>query len=254
MRIYIPSRGRAHLVRTWKNLPPDHGAVMVVPPAETKDYRDAGFMVLPCPAKGIGPTRQWIVDQHDLREGKQILMLDDDLEFFERRDDDPTKVAKASTLSLKRMLKRVQAISKVTAHGGIATREGCNRNVDTVIPDTRCLRALFYDVAAMRKHSVRFDRVPVMEDFDVALQLLRLGYHSATVNQWVQDQPGSNTAGGCSLYRTAEVQAKGARGLAKLHPDFVTVVEKPALKSGGWNGEPRLDVRVQWKKAFNNAR
>jgi hypothetical protein len=254
MRIYIPSRGRAHLVRTWNNLPTGHDAVMVVPPAETKNYRDAGYMVLPCPAKGIGPTRQWICDQHDLREGKQILMLDDDLEFFVRRMDEPTKVVKANNVFLNRMLKATISTAKAYAHGGIAVREGCNRNTAEYMLDTRCLRALFYDVAVMRKHNVRFDRVPVMEDFDVALQLLRLGYHSATINRWVQDQPGSNTAGGCSLYRTADVQAKGARGLAKLHPGFVTVVEKPALKSGGWNGEPRLDVRVQWKKAFNNAR
>jgi hypothetical protein len=180
-------------------------------------------------------------------------MLDDDLEFFERRVDDPTKLIKANGNSVARMLSRLDGLAEKYAHGGISTREGANRDTSHVIENTRCLRALFYDPHVMKKHNVRFDRVPVMEDFDVALQLLRLGYPSGKLNTWAQDQPGSNTEGGCSTYRTLAIQAKAAHTLARLHPDFVTVVEKPPLKSGGWSGEARTDVRISWKKAFDSA-
>lgn len=254
MKIYIPSRGRAALCRTWQGLPPtwQAHAVHVVPTSEADAYRAQSLPIAPCPVPGIGATRQWICDRHNInRDGASILMLDDDLEFFSRRRDDKTKLVKATTQSITRMLETVDEVSRVHPHGGIATREGANRNVERWLMDERCLRALFYNVATLRAHSVRFDRLPVMEDFDVALQLLRLGFHSCKVNLWAQDQPGSNTAGGCSEYRTAAVQAQGAMGLAALHPKFVTVVDKEPLKSGGWSGQPRKDVRISWKAAYN---
>lgn len=254
MRIYIPSRARAQLVRTWAALPPlaRANAVMVVPVDEEAAYKRYNLPTLPCFADGIGRTRQWIVDQHNIKKfGPSLLMLDDDLEFFTRRTDDATKLRKASTHDTIKMLSHLDKMAKLYAHGGIAVREGANRNTDAIVDNTRNLRALFYDVAIMRTLGVKFDRLPVMEDFDVALQLLRAGYPSGQLNSWAQDQPGSNTMGGCSTYRTAAVQAQGARGLAALHPGFVKVVEKPAPRSGGWNGQPRLDVHISWKKAFN---
>lgn len=220
---------------------------MVVPYAERKDYKVPSIMGLK--REGIGPTRQWIVENC----GGRVLMLDDDLDFFVRRKDDHTKLIKASPADISRMLTAVHSALDRYAHVGIAVREGANRDTRPIIENTRLLRALAYRTDVMLKHKVRFDRSPVMEDFDVALQLLELGYPSACINGWAQDQPGSNTAGGCSTYRTSEVQAQGATTLAKLHPDFVTVVEKPPLKSGGWDGKPRLDVRIQWKKAFESA-
>lgn len=254
MRIYIPSRGRAAICRTWQGLPLTERdkAIMVVPITEVAAYTKQGLPATPCPVQGIGAVRQWICDNHNIKTfGHSLLMLDDDLEFFERRPDDLTKLKQADPRSIARMLKELDKLACLYAHGGVATREGANRCTDKVTYNERCLRALYYDVTLMRKYKVRFDRVPVMEDFDVALQFLRLGMASGKLNHWAQDQPGSNTAGGCSTYRTAAVQAKGATELARLHPDFVTVVEKPAPKNGGWNGEPRLDVRIAWKKAYD---
>jgi hypothetical protein len=91
-----------------------------------------------------------------------------------------------------------------------------------------------------------------MEDFDVTLQLLRKGHRNAVLNQWAQDQGTSNAPGGCSTYRTPEVQAAGAYGLQKLHPDFVTVVDKETKQA--WGGGVRKDVRIAWKKALESSR
>lgn len=251
MDIFIPSTRRAQLMRTWGHLPTKwrKKAVVVVPTEQKAEYSSQGWHVVGCPGKGIGPTRQWVIDH----SRSPVLMLDDDLEFFERRVDDPTKLIKADHNSVERMLDKVEELTKRYAHGGITTREGANRDTSHIIYNTRNLRALFYDPKVLRKHNIRFDRVPVMEDFDVALQLLRHGYESAKLNTWAQDQPGSNTEGGCSTYRTLALQAKAAHKLADLHYGFVTVVEKEPLKSGGWNGQPRTDVRVAWKKAYDDA-
>jgi hypothetical protein len=251
MQIAIPSRGRAHLHRTFFNLPPkwQRQTSIVVPRNEVDSYVASGvppLRVWGIDISGISHVRQTIVD-HAV---DKVLMLDDDLDFFVRRTDDRTKLLKATPVDIDNMLKACDVALNKYTHIGIATREGANRNVTPIIESVRLLRALGYRADTLRQLQIRFDRVPVMEDFDVALQLLRLGHPSACINSWAQDQPGSNTEGGCSLYRTSKVQAEGARKLKKLHPEFVTVVEKKPLKSGGWDGQPRTDVRIAWKKAL----
>lgn len=105
-----------------------------------------------------------------------------------------------------------------------------------------------HDRETLHHHGVRWDNLPVMEDFDVTLQLLRLGYENMVLFEWAWGQPSSNAPGGCSAYRTYEVQKAGAEGLAALHPDYVTPVQKP---SKNWRGfDHRWDVKVRWKAAL----
>jgi hypothetical protein len=96
-----------------------------------------------------------------------------------------------------------------------------------------------------------FDRLKVMEDFDFTLTLLENGGRNAVTLDYVWNQTGSNQPGGCSDYRTAEVQAKAAKELAKLHPGVVKVVEKEVIGKTSWGGmKTRTDVRIQWRKAY----
>lgn len=254
MDIYIPSLGRAdqsaHTIERLMIAGVDH-AKLVVGPDDYQPYIDrfgkSSVMKLHPKIKGIGKVRQHLIDITD----GPVLMLDDDLGFFVRRDDDPKLLTKAEPKHVRKAIKDMEKALKKHAHASFAVREGANRNTDPHIYNVRCLRALGYNADVLKDHGIRFDRLPVMEDFDVALQLLRKGYHSVTLNHFLQDQAGSNAAGGCSTYRSAEVQARGAEGLAELHPEFVTVVEKDAKGGGMW--ATRKDVRVQWKKAAESA-
>lgn len=253
MKIYIPSRARADQANhTWENLPPavQERAVMVVGHEDSRAYyrRFPAHAVVTTAVKGIGKVRQAVIDGND----GPVLMLDDDLRFFARRRDDPTKFVKASPRDVATMIAAVEKALERHAHVAIAFREGANRNTDDTLLNVRCLRALGYDASVLKKEGVRFDRLPVMEDFDVALQLLRKGYPSLTLNRWVQDQGTSNAPGGCSTYRSLEVQAKGAKGLARLHPGVVKVVQKET--KGAWGGGTRTDVQVAWKKAFEEGK
>jgi hypothetical protein len=254
MQIFIPSLGRADQAHhTIDHLPPAARArtKMVIGAKDFKPYaarfgKEALYVV---DVKGIGKVRQHIID---ISEGP-VLMLDDDLSFFVRRKDNPQLLQRADATDVTLMLKAMESILKTYAHASIAVREGANRNPDDYfIRNTRCLRALGYNADILKREGVRFDRLPVMEDFDVALQLLRLGYESVTLNRWCQDQGRSNAPGGCSTYRSMEVQSKGARGLAKLHPKFVTVVKKQAKSGDAW--AEREDVRISWKKAYQSGR
>jgi hypothetical protein len=253
MRVFIPSKSRFEpgQQRTINALPDKilEKTTLVVPEKEAHHYDKFGVNVV-CPprsVKGIGPTRQWIVSG----VFDKILMLDDDLHFITRRHDDPTKFKEATPSEIIRAFKEAENMLDKYAHIGFCAREGGNRNTEKYTENTRLLRALGYNTKILREHKVRFNRVPVMEDFDVALQLLRLGFRSLLINWFGQGQWNSNAPGGCSTYRTPELQAEGANKLKELHPEFVRVVEKETKTAWGWG--KRTDVTVYWKKAYESS-
>jgi hypothetical protein len=87
-----------------------------------------------------------------------------------------------------------------------------------------------------------------MSDFDATLQLLCKGYANYISYEWAHNQNGSNTDGGCSVYRSKSMLAEGAKKLAALYPKYVQVVERET--KGSWGGGERVDVKVFWKKAW----
>ena len=256
MQVFVMSRGRARreLQATAQFL----GYVgvpftFVVYPDEKKQYERLGFNAIVDGSysgpKGIGPKRDYVI--HELSKGAPVLMLDDDLKFFVRRTDDPTKFRDGTPEEFQGMLRKIAR--NVTSGRfplvGIASREGGNRNTEEYLYDTRTMRVLAYDSKVLIENNIRFSEIPVMEDFHVALSLLKLGHHNLVLNGYCHNQFGSGLEGGCSTYRTPEVQAEAAHRLAELHPGLVKVVQKET--KGAWGGGARTDVVISWKKAFN---
>ena len=203
---------------------------------------------LPPTVTNIGQTRQWIME-HSNEE--VVIMMDDDLVFARRgkRDDNPLYLSPCDDDDIYLM---VGWLEEITYTGyclaGISAREGNNRKEGMYEHCARMMRAwaihrkTFFDIGA------RFDNLPCIEDFDVILHFLVNGYENIINNTYTTNQAGSNVAGGCSTYRTLEVQADAARALAAKYPDFVKAVDKTT--KGAWGGGTRTDVTVQWKKAF----
>jgi len=181
-------------------------------------------------------------------DDEKVCMLDDDLRFDLRREDEPNKFTTAEPPHVSKMFQVIEASLDTYAHVGVCPREGGNRHTEKVMFNTRMMRVMALNRTMYHEAKVRFDRIPVMEDFDVTLQLLRAGYPNVVLNKYIQGQGSSNSAGGCSLYRTMEVHEAGARRLKELHPDFVSLVQKTT--KGAWGGGTRTDVMIQWKKAF----
>jgi hypothetical protein len=207
--------------------------------------------------RGIGNVRQWIVDNHNVKKyGPNILMLDDDLRFFVRRSDDKSKFLPAADSDIMECIKVLENLmvyaDKPYAHAGILAREGGNRVKSVLKENTRLLRALAYNVPVLRKVGARFDTMKVMEDFYVALTLIKAGYPNVAVCRWVQDQTRSNAPGGCSTYRDLAMQAAGAAQLAKLHAPFVQLVHKKTTTA--WDGQERTDVKIYWGKAYASSK
>lgn len=250
MEVYIPTLSRPSVQETWSNLPVEvqRNTKLVVDADEAPLYSGYPCVVLPSGIRGIGKVREWICLN---AEEPKVLMLDDDLRFAHRRGDERTRFREARNSEVMEAFSQIEQLLNKYAHVGMSTREGGNRETQDFIKNSRTLRVLAYRVDILYEEGISFSRLPVMEDFDVHLSLLERGYENVRLNWIVQDQRGSGLAGGCSTYRTSEVQSKAAHLLASHHPKFVSVVQKTTKTA--WGGGTRTDVRIQWKDALASA-
>lgn len=253
MIVTIPTYGRSNHQKTLHNLPPSiqSKAVLVVQDREKHLYShtNATYTVLPPEIQDIATTRDWIIR---FNNQDKILMLDDDLEFAKRREDDPTKFRDATPGELEHLFLHISDLLDIYPHVSVSPREGANRNTEQLLFNGRAMRILGYRTQIIKDHNLVFSPATFMCDFHMTLCLLRLGYANCIVNSYVNNQQGSNTAGGCSTQRSPEKQQLAAEYLASAHPDFVTIVKK--ITKTSWGGAERIDVRVQWKKAFESAK
>lgn len=253
MDIIIPSAGRWNRQPTLEQLSrAGIHPILVVQAHEASKYSQgwsskATIFVLPPKIRTIAPTRQHILNEVGV--SPSFCMLDDDLAFYKRRDDDRTKLRDITPTELAAAFWQIDAnLGPEYAHVGFTAREGANRNTGHHALNTRIMRVLGYHRPTLNRLGIRFDDVELMEDFHVALQLLEAGVPNLVLNDYAHNQDGSNVAGGCSTFRTMERHGAAAQKLADLHPRFVTVVEKTT--KGAWGGGTRKDVLIQWKKAY----
>lgn len=250
---YILTRSRVGKQITLNNLPPSvQRQTFLVCPSNEQGQHAHQHLCPPDTVRGVGPTRQWIVEYARQQGQRKIFMMDDDLNFNVRIGDETTKLRKlTSSEELLPMFDTLLQWLDDYAAVGVSTRQGNNTVSAPYVENTRILR--FFGINTASIESARFDRLEVMEDFDFLLQLLRVGKPNRVLYTYTQDQPMSGAAGGCSDYRTPEVQRVSAFRLQDKHPEFVQVTEKKVKK--GWFGDDssRTDVIIYWKKAYKSS-
>lgn len=255
--VFIPSLGRAtrQHVETGPlaTLPQDYPYTYVVRPFEEEAYRKLGVnvTVLSEEVSNIGETRLWIGRIAQAWGLEKFVMLDDDLRFFTRIDEHGTKLRKSTQEDTLDMLRAVEGVlDSGCALAGISARQGNNHAGEGPRPllahNTRTNGAT--GVRTKEFLSVEHNRVKVMEDFDVSIQLLRAGHENATVFYWAYDQNQTNAVGGCSSYRTHAIQHESAVKLQELHGEKLVRLRQKQNKTGGEFGT-RTEVTVYWKKA-----
>jgi hypothetical protein len=265
--VYIPTRGRVGLAYqltlreflTKSSVMP----ILVCPPDEVSLHWSYYRRVYGCPHSGIGPTRQWILDRatYDV-----LVMADDDMTFAYRPDPAVSKLEVCQDLNPLLEYVYLCATRLGFIHGGVGARQG-NQNIDLsgprggtideqgrlTIDCTRVNNFHFVNRPAVLRTGARFDVLPVMEDFHFTLWLLTRGIPNRVIHDYVWNQRGSGRVGGCSLYRTPQVQTQGAEGLARAFPKYVRVVTKTGRATSGlWSGS-RTDVKVYWSRAYGDA-
>ena len=276
MLIAIPSRGRSDwkkqvTLRNFMTMKSKRHVVLCVPNSkeEGRKYRNNVLSVIeermnlsvayvPETHDGIGHTREWILTELATQYKEQyVLMFDDDLDFCYRPDmkDPALETIKDLALFEHMLISLERWLIEGFVHVGIAARQGSNHFLgpEPYRDAARMMNAYAYDTHALKELNIELGRLPVMEDFDLTLQLLRKGYPNRVAYQYVWNQRGSGAEGGCSSYRTSELQTKSAQLLQQYHPEYVTLVTKTA--GSVWKGmEEREDVIVQWARAYEDGK
>jgi hypothetical protein len=250
MKIVIPTKGRLNKQLTLTNLPlalRPH-IILVCPSQEAFFHRQnfSGIEVIAQPDPGItiAQKRRWIMENIDT---EKLVMLDDDLRFAVRREDDPAKFLKATAGQILAAFEGLEAIlGPMIPHAGFSARgsgigESAQRGGWQY--GKRMMYVLGYHLPTV-KANAEFGRIETREDMDLTLQLFAKGFKNAVNFSFVVDQQFAN-AGGCTNERTMERSNADAFKLAELHPGYVRVVEKEYKES-----IPRQEVVVQWLKAM----
>jgi hypothetical protein len=267
MKIYIPSRGRAGVItQRQSTVSFVTRATFVVPPDEEERYgrvlRNASkdeVDVLACPEEGIAAVRRWIGEHAAKHKLDRFLMLDDDLLFCVRKSETAFNLRPADKLDVAYMLEWTDKMLDSYAHVSVSPRQANNvmpdGSVETAVKyNKRTIRYLAYQTEPFLK--MKHGRVPVMEDFDVNLQLLRAGHQNIVSYWWAQDQRETGSAGGCSIYRNPENHDAAARKLAELHAPFVTLrkkVNKAGVSKHAQSMKERTEVTIYWEKAYKSS-
>lgn len=255
LKIYIPSRGRADKVTTLQALPAGlrESCTIVVRHDEADLYKSkpeffGKVLVMPKDINGLSATRQWILEQADERFHAQ---LDDDITGFcfkpkskiyggVRRIPSSNRAINDAVKTLIDWIS-VQGI----AHVGIAERFMAARPSERpYYENNRLGQFTIWDLKVLRKVGARFDRIKLMQDLDMNLQLLEAGYPSRVLTRVSYVAKPEQFKGGCSIYRTDDLKRKMCDKMARLHKGIVESKVKVKF------GRTYYHLRTSWRNAL----
>lgn len=254
---YIASRGRPHCY-SFHALPKEiqARAFIVVRPDEKDLYVEQGgfkphrLLVLDKGVEGLSATRQWVQDNADKR---YIVQLDDDLKGYTKKIK-PEEFASMHPMTYRDILK-MDALFFRWLRAGRIGHCGMGDRMQTAwagkeyAENTQIARFFCHDRIAVKSAGARWDRIPLIQDKDITLQLLRAGVPNRVSLMHCYNETGmGRNKGGVGIYRTSKLYEDCVVKLAKLHPGIVTVVDK-ARDHGSF--QCTIQPRVAWSKAFN---
>lgn len=253
MKIAIITRGRMNNVRTIDSIPREFlkDTYLICPMDEVfsheKRYPSVKIIVEGTRTLNYSEKFHRIVNGHYPELGRRILIIDDDIRFSVRSRNNPRSLVTAYESEIANSFNVLANMMETYPLVGFHARLMGNNAPVGVKECTRinAMQGVNLDLIG----PIKLDDWPVLADMVLNLTLLTRGQKTAIWCNMFWDQIGpSNAPGGCSLTRTAEVQAEAVKALARMFPEVVTVVEKEVKK--GWWGGKRVDFRVQWQKAY----
>ncbi len=228
MKIYIPTIGRADKQRTAEVLRAA-GLDFVLVTSDTDPASYAGWPHVVIEEYGIRDRRQWILDN---AEEDKVIMMDDDLRFFFRAEE--KKFRQADPTEVACMVNAVVAMLDHYAHGGVTDRFMCNAQPRIFKENSRYYHILAYNKALFPDPAPRYT-LYTSEEQEMNLKLLTAGKKNFVITEWTTDDV-PYAPGGCSMWRTPDLETQEAKKLAEMFPGIVT-------NTGG----PKN--RIAWKKA-----
>lgn len=239
-KIYILSKGRSTLTgftveQMYVFAPKRRGDVfLVVPPEEEASYRllaeryDLGG-VITCPRKGVPATRQFIAD---FASSRYVFMLADDIRFYRRVG---MQIRGVRDQELDEMFDELEKDLGRCDHVSLSTKDRAYYQRDYNGQTKDYNAKTFADVLGYRRRafrSIRFDVMPSLEEYYVAISLLKQGRRTLTRYDWSFLRVVDHIPGG----KVNKDRTQGKQKLIDLHPDVVS-----------WRGK---NFYVRWKEAY----
>lgn len=256
--IIIPTRGRSDLKLTCDALPKAlrDSVYIVCPKSEYNRHRDirpwANLVAQEDDNMTIAAKRSWIMREWGaaFKRGicEKIVMLDDDLRFFVKREGEPKRLRSATDEDLVRHFRELdRKLSEKVPQAGFSSRLFNNAHEATWKRAKRMQYVLGYHLPTMREHADLSGRIETREDMDYVLQMLSAGYpNEVNYTIAVEQSNDYGARGGCNGQRTTASSDADAERLAALYPGIVRVVHKD------YKGSPRKEVVVRWEAALRD--
>lgn len=267
MKIIIPTMKRPDRQFTVRDLrmggvSTEYKCFLAIPRDEVSSYDvPPEFGCIPLDCSGINNVRQFIIEHCT---DDKVLMIDDDLSFFHRPDLEFVELYQATGEQILEAIKWIDKKLDDYAHCSISARtqnfqttSRLQRHNTLELEATRPWRVYGFRKDIILGEELNFHaglEINTMDDFEMTLNLLELGYPNIVNFNFAHEQRGSNSRGGAATYRDLELLKKCALNLEARHPTgIVKTVERKTVNSwGGTKSNPvfRTDVRIQWLKSL----
>jgi len=259
MHLYIPTYRRVHAQKTWTFLSERmrDACTLVCVADEAKALHRATrgrVLVQPARVQTISAKRQWIVDQC---ESPYLCMLDDDLRLCVRdpiwgqgkSKNEEVRLLPCNPRESDRLFKELRTQLDSVAHAGISMRMANRGMLPGWHLNKRMCYVLAYHVDTLRAIA-RFDSIAHREDMWVTLKLLEHGFANSVSFEFCADQLYAKEGGESAAGRKMKDSNRDAVKLAAEFPDHVKAQWRNYRASVSIK---RLEVTVQWKRAWNEA-
>lgn len=252
MKLLIMTRGRVGKQITLSAIPEDwRDRTYLVIPWEEKGLHDHQCLVAPDWVTNYSQKFQFCLDYAFLDQQK-IVIMDDDLSFSERDTSVAGKVRFTKIWDqnvLSRAFSYMEELLDTTALVSMHPRQMAHQAPFPYKENGKviCIQAVNRDLA---DPIPKVDEYPILADVFLNCALLSRGLGNKLITTVVQDHASCQAPGGCSIYRTPEMQRQAVEAVAAAYPDFATVVFKKAKQANWMGDEGRYDLRVQWKKMY----
>lgn len=255
MNLYIMSRGRAGKVTTWNSIPSTWKERTYIvtsvteAPAYAEHYGVERILYAPSFVTNYSQKFQWILDDAGAYQPhEKAVILDDDLVFSKREGQSLKTIRNPELLAplwekMEALLDEYPLVSVHPRAMGHAAPSGHVENGRVI-----CVQGINRRLIG----PVRVDDFPILADVRLNLTLLGRGDKNALITDYFQDHGPCQAPGGCSIYRTPEMQEACIDDLVRRWPNHVRkVIRKP--KVAKWLGDERVEYVAQWKKLQQNA-
>ena len=250
MNLYIMTRGRVGKQFTLSRLPERWKAkTWLVSDDEGHTHQQ---IRTPSFVTNYSKKFQWILDDFPELENSgwaiprtdKAVILDDDL-VFSKEDKDGRILTITDPEQVGELFDQMEVLLDTYPLVGVHPRQMGHNTEPPFVENGRiiCIQGINRRLIG----KVKVDQFPILADVVLNLTLLARGQKNALITTHFQDHGPCQAPGGCSIYRTPEMQRAAVDYLQNRFPGFVkTVTRRP--KTATWLGAERYDYTAQWKK------